>query len=80
MMNGLKPCPFCGNKNIEIGCEKTFEATRISFREKGFNCHNIMVCCYECLTDKFVDIGFDVEYEEAVEMAKEKWNTRKECF
>lgn len=75
-MNGFKPCPFCGNKDIIVEMRESFEATRNDFRNK-YNSNSIALFCNDCRTDKYTYVGFDVDYEEAVEMAKEKWNTRE---
>ena len=76
-MSGFKPCPFCGNKNIEIVSRETFDRTRNDFDRLGYCDNSIMVSCNRCSTDMFLNVSFSTDYEEAVEMAKEKWNTRE---
>lgn len=56
----LKPCPFCGSKNVEI-----FEPVN-----KNKNVVGRAVMCNECGTR----VGFPLAYDDL--MATEAWNRR----
>lgn len=56
----LKPCPFCGSKNVEI-----FEPVN-----KNENVVGRAVMCYECGTRA----GFPLAYDDLI--AAKEWNRR----
>lgn len=77
-MDGFKPCPFCGKTdNVTIDDENIYDKVIRRFKEVKFSDGILSISCKRCHLDFMTYVPFDVDYEEAVEIAKEKWNTRE---
>lgn len=73
-MEEMKPCPFCGNKNLEV-------KDILLSREMGNNCpcsstRKVWVYCRYCGCEGRKVTGSFVYYDEYIAEATQAWNRR----
>lgn len=73
MLEGFRPCPFCGTNDIHIiGRENQKEIFENGVRENGDYC--VGLAC-ECGAELWQ--FHETDYDVAIEHLKAKWNARK---
>lgn len=72
-MKEMKPCPFCGSKNLKF----TYETHR-GHGDRGFT--NARIKCNDCSGSKGDGSNYGTPTPEDINKAWEEWNTRKDEF
>lgn len=72
-MIDIKPCPCCGNTNLDIFGESDFNLLQ---RKHGKSC--IAIRCWECHLEMFDHTYSEMDYNKRLEMLLTKWNRRVE--
>lgn len=68
----LKPCPFCGGKDMSITKENVFYELQGRYGGAA-----IKIRCLNCNVEMLEHSRFEHDYRKRVEQAVEKWNRRK---
>lgn len=70
-MIDIKPCPCCGNTNLDILEESSF---RYLQEKHGKTC--ISIRCWNCYLEMFDHTYSEKDYNKRLEMILTKWNRR----
>lgn len=70
-MPEFKPCPFCGNEELELLTEKDFYAVQGRTGSAA-----VRLRCWSCSTEMWEHSREEHNYDKRVQMLAAKWNRR----